>query len=105
MDKWILGSVVGAVVFCPFIVSFVRASNADEPPAPTVVVLETNQGNIELELWPAVAPRTCENMTGLVKKGYYDGTVFHRVIKGFMLQEGAGRVFGAASLRMRSQKL
>jgi peptidylprolyl isomerase len=53
-----------------------------------VVVLETNQGNIELELWPAVAPRTCENMIGLVKKGYYNGTVFHRVIKGFMLQGG-----------------
>ncbi|MBI5415641.1 MAG: peptidylprolyl isomerase [Candidatus Omnitrophica bacterium] len=88
MDKWILGSVVGAVVFCPFVLSFVCASRADEPSVSKIVVFETSQGNIELELWPAVAPKTCENMIGLVKKGYYDGTVFHRVIKGFMLQGG-----------------
>ncbi|MBI5150123.1 MAG: peptidylprolyl isomerase [Candidatus Omnitrophica bacterium] len=79
---------MGAVVFCPFVVSFVRASHADEPSVSAIIVLETNQGNIELELWPAVAPKTCENMIGLVRKGYYDGTVFHRVIKGFMLQGG-----------------
>lgn len=54
----------------------------------TIVVLETNQGNIELELFLDVAPKTCENFTGLVKKGYYDGIIFHRVIKDFMIQGG-----------------
>ncbi|HOX54555.1 MAG TPA: peptidylprolyl isomerase [Candidatus Omnitrophota bacterium] len=52
------------------------------------VILETNQGNIELKLMPNIAPKTCENFIGLVKKGYYDGTIFHRVIKGFMIQGG-----------------
>ncbi len=54
----------------------------------TVVVLETNQGNIELKLMPQAAPRACENFIGLVQKGYYNGVIFHRVIKGFMIQSG-----------------
>ena len=53
-----------------------------------VVVLETNQGNIEIKLMPEIAPKTCENFTKLVEKGYYDGLIFHRVIKGFMIQGG-----------------
>lgn len=54
----------------------------------TIVVLETNQGNIEIKLMPEVAPKTCENFTKLVEKGYYNGTIFHRVIKNFMIQGG-----------------
>ena len=54
----------------------------------TVVVLETNQGNIELTLFADKAPKTVENFVGLVKKGYYNGLIFHRVIKGFMIQGG-----------------
>ena len=53
-----------------------------------VVVFETTQGTIELKLFPDVAPKACENMVGLIKKGYYNGLIFHRVIKGFMLQGG-----------------
>lgn len=53
-----------------------------------IVVLETNQGNIEIELMSAVAPKACENFTKLVEKGYYNGLIFHRVIKGFMIQGG-----------------
>lgn len=52
------------------------------------VVLETNKGKIEIKLMPDVAPKACENFTKLVEKGYYDGTIFHRVIKGFMIQGG-----------------
>ena len=47
-----------------------------------VVVLETNQGVIEVKLMPDVAPKACENFIGLVEKGYYNGVIFHRVIKG-----------------------
>jgi len=54
----------------------------------TIVVLETNLGNIEVALMPEVAPKACENFIGLVKKHYYDGILFHRVIKNFMLQGG-----------------
>lgn len=53
-----------------------------------VVVFETNLGNFEITLKPDVAPKTCENFLGLVAKGYYDGLIFHRVIKGFMIQGG-----------------
>jgi len=52
------------------------------------VVLETTQGNIEVQLMPDVAPKACENFTTLVEKGYYNGIIFHRVIKGFMIQGG-----------------
>jgi len=53
-----------------------------------VVVLETNQGNIEIQLMPKVAPKACENFIKLAQKGYYNGTTFHRVIKSFMIQGG-----------------
>jgi peptidylprolyl isomerase len=59
-----------------------------------MVVLETNQGNIGLTLYPDKAPKTVENFVGLVKKGYYDGLIFHRVIKGFMIQGGDPTVMG-----------
>lgn len=52
------------------------------------ITLETNQGIISLELLPDVAPKACENFTKLVEKGYYDGLIFHRVIRGFMIQGG-----------------
>jgi cyclophilin family peptidyl-prolyl cis-trans isomerase len=52
------------------------------------VVMETSKGTIELELNPKKAPITVENFLGYVKKGHYNGTVFHRVIPGFMVQGG-----------------
>ncbi|NQU18750.1 peptidylprolyl isomerase [bacterium] len=53
-----------------------------------IVILETNQGAIEIKLMPEVAPKACANFIGLVKESYYDGTIFHRVIKNFMIQGG-----------------
>ena len=52
------------------------------------VELHTNQGLITLELDDAKAPKTVENCLADVAKGHYDGTIFHRVIKGFMAQGG-----------------
>jgi peptidyl-prolyl cis-trans isomerase B (cyclophilin B) len=52
------------------------------------VTLETNQGNIVLELYPQYAPKTVNNFIFLVNEGYYDGVTFHRVIKDFMIQGG-----------------
>ncbi len=54
----------------------------------SIVVLETNQGTIEIQLMPDVAPKTCQNFTGLIEKEYYDGLIFHRVIPNFMIQGG-----------------
>ncbi|NPA61610.1 MAG: peptidylprolyl isomerase [Epsilonproteobacteria bacterium] len=53
-----------------------------------IVVLHTNQGDIELKMYPKVAPLAVENFTTHVKSGYYNGVIFHRVIKGFMIQGG-----------------
>ncbi|CAM8820128.1 peptidylprolyl isomerase [Burkholderia pseudomallei] len=53
-----------------------------------MVELHTNHGVIKLELDEAKAPKTVENFLNYVKKGHYDGTIFHRVINGFMIQGG-----------------
>ena len=52
------------------------------------LVFETTAGSFEVRLFTDAAPKACENMTKLMEKGYYNGTVFHRVIKGFMVQGG-----------------
>lgn len=52
------------------------------------VALKTNMGNIVLELYPEKAPKSVANFLDYVKKGHYSGTVFHRVINGFMIQGG-----------------
>ena len=54
-----------------------------------MIVIEMENGKeIEIELMPEAAPKTCENFEGLVKRGFYDGLIFHRVIPGFMIQGG-----------------
>ncbi len=52
------------------------------------VLMQTSQGEIRLELYPDKAPKTVENFLKYVDAGFYDGTVFHRVIQGFMVQGG-----------------
>ncbi len=68
-------------------------NQAQETPAvsdakPVKVTIETSKGNIELELDAAKAPTTVANFVSYVKKGHYDGLIFHRVIPGFMIQGG-----------------
>ncbi|MDE7121710.1 MAG: peptidylprolyl isomerase [Oscillospiraceae bacterium] len=54
-----------------------------------MIVIEMENGKeIELELYPDIAPISCENFEKLVKSGFYDGLIFHRVISGFMIQGG-----------------
>ena len=53
-----------------------------------IAVIETNKGKIRFELLEADAPKTTENFRLLAERGYYDGVIFHRVIKGFMIQGG-----------------
>lgn len=62
----------------------VGMSNTNNP----VAVLETNQGTIEIELYENQMPITAGNFAKLVEEGYYDGTKFHRIIEGFMIQGG-----------------
>jgi peptidyl-prolyl cis-trans isomerase B (cyclophilin B) len=56
--------------------------------AKEVAVIKTTEGDMVIEFWPDVAPKTVENFKTLARKGFYDGTCFHRVIKGFMIQGG-----------------
>ncbi len=62
----------------------------EKKPAATkeVAVIKTTEGEMVVEFWPEVAPKTVENFKTLAKKGFYDGTCFHRVIKEFMIQGG-----------------
>lgn len=61
---------------------------AGEAPGNPVVVLETSAGAITLELFKDRSPASVENFLDYVRAGHYDGTIFHRVIKGFMIQGG-----------------
>lgn len=55
---------------------------------PIVTITMENGDVIKAELYPEIAPNTVKNFISLIKKGYYDGLIFHRVIKGFMIQGG-----------------
>src|SRR3712207_2429095 len=55
---------------------------------PIVTIEMENGGIIKAELYPNIAPNTVNNFISLIKKGYYDGIIFHRVISGFMIQGG-----------------
>lgn len=55
---------------------------------PIVTIEMENGGLIKLELYPDIAPNTVKNFISLVQKNYYDGLIFHRVIRGFMIQGG-----------------
>ncbi len=75
-----------AIIFFIFIINkYAEGASVMEN---RIVVLETNQGTIEIRLMPEVAPKACENFIKLVEKGYYNGLIFHRVIKNFMIQGG-----------------
>jgi cyclophilin family peptidyl-prolyl cis-trans isomerase len=52
------------------------------------IIIETTKGNIELELYESDAPKTVANFVGLAEQGYYNGIIFHRISKGFVIQGG-----------------
>ena len=89
--------IYGLLVFC--ICMYAAAASAEvksrtfskeeiKKMAETRAIIETKFGNIELKFFPEVAPNHASNFIELAKKGFYDGTTFHRVIPGFMIQGG-----------------
>jgi len=74
-----LGVSVLMIMLSPIVIA------ADDSPKATI---ETKFGNIELRFLPEIAPEHVENFLTLAKSGFYDGTIFHRVIPGFMIQGG-----------------
>ena len=73
---------VSMLAVCPPVLS--KGAKAANP----VVTIETTLGTIEMELYPANAPKSVENFVALARKGFYDGTLFHRVVPGFVIQGG-----------------
>jgi peptidyl-prolyl cis-trans isomerase B (cyclophilin B) len=53
-----------------------------------VAVIKTSLGEMVIQFWPDVAPKTVENFKKLARQAFYDGTAFHRIVKGFMIQGG-----------------
>lgn len=72
----------------------------DPAQAKVSAVIKTNHGNIKVMLFPEAAPKAVENFVTHAKNGYYDGIIFHRVIKDFMIQGGdpLGKGFGGESI-------
>jgi peptidyl-prolyl cis-trans isomerase B (cyclophilin B) len=60
----------------------------EKPSAHPVVIMTTSEGPVRIELWPEKAPVTVKNFLQYVDEGFYDGTIFHRVIETFMIQGG-----------------
>ena len=85
--RWIL---VMASLCLAFPMAVLAKSKVAKPAASKnpVVVIETTKGTIELELWPSKAPKTVENFLKIARKGDFDGTLFHRVVPGFVIQGG-----------------
>jgi len=78
-----------------FLGTLVTAANAEDkksedtkPMSNEVAVIKTSEGDMTVEFWTDVAPKTVENFKKLAKQGFYNGTAFHRIIKGFMIQGG-----------------
>lgn len=88
---------LATALFFPF---FKIQSQESQIVKDSVVVIETSLGNIEVTLMPQIAPKTCENFLGLIEKQYYEGVIFHRIIKNFMIQGGdpTGTGAGGSSL-------
>ena len=66
----------------------VHLSMSENTASNEVAVLKTSYGEMTIAFWPDVAPKTVENFKKLAREGFYDGTAFHRIIKGFMVQGG-----------------
>jgi len=77
---------LGAVVAVVFVV--IIATMPGKEPMPITAIIETEKGNLVLELFASDVPRTVDNFVTLARDGFYDGLTFHRVIPGFMAQGG-----------------
>src|SRR5215213_8202566 len=74
--------------FSAFALVLAFAAHAAAAPANPQVEVRTNMGNFVIELYPENAPNTVQNFLQYVKDGHYNGTMFHRVMPGFMIQGG-----------------
>jgi len=95
MTRWILASLTSCVLVCGLSVARAGdetaktdADKGKDAAVPTIVTMKTSQGEIEIELFADKAPISVANFLKYVDDGFFAGTVFHRVIPGFMIQGG-----------------
>jgi len=85
-------STYNSLALLPNEIETIKQKARDYNPKPVtkedLVILETNRGTMKLKLFPDVAPNHCRNFKKLANSGFYDGTAFHRIIPGFMIQGG-----------------
>jgi peptidyl-prolyl cis-trans isomerase B (cyclophilin B) len=70
---------------------FAAEENQENPPmnaSNEVAIIKTSEGDMVVQFWNDAAPNTIENFKKLARSGFYDGTIFHRIVKGFMIQGG-----------------
>src|SRR3954469_2196245 len=79
---------LGDFASCSPILRAVRCTPMSNPTPAEHAVIKTAYGEMTISFWPDVAPKTVENFKKLARDGFYDGTAFHRIIKGFMIQGG-----------------
>ncbi len=93
MKRWIV-ALIGLLTLNLSVMSAEPTNPEEKPTMPPaaasdeVAVIQTNEGDMVVAFWPEVAPKTVENFKKLAKDGFYDGTAFHRIVKGFMIQGG-----------------
>ncbi len=87
-DKTLFVAFVSCCALALQSVSWAAGPEEGAQPANPVVVMKTSEGVIRIELWPGKAPATVKNFLQYVDEGFYNGTIFHRVMDGFMIQGG-----------------
>src|SRR5947208_1215789 len=82
------GALLGLTIMATAFSAEEKKETTDMNKSNEVAVIETSEGEMVAEFWPDVAPKTVENFKKLARSGFYDGTAFHRIVKGFMIQGG-----------------
>lgn len=86
--RMLIGMLVAVALSAAGVESVAAADQKGEVPKGPRATIKTKFGDIEIKLYPDAAPRHVENFIKLAKSGFYNGTIFHRVIPGFMIQGG-----------------
>jgi peptidyl-prolyl cis-trans isomerase B (cyclophilin B) len=77
------------LIGCALVITNILAEeNSSMNPSNEVAVIKTSEGEMVVQFWTDATPNTIENFKKLARAGFYDGTIFHRIIKGFMIQGG-----------------
>jgi peptidyl-prolyl cis-trans isomerase B (cyclophilin B) len=86
--KWSIFAVALLLGSAVFAADEKKAENPKMNASNEIAVIKTSEGNMVVQFWNDAAPNTIENFKKLARSGFYDGTIFHRIVKGFMIQGG-----------------